>query len=672
MADRIRLLPEPVANQIAAGEVVNRPSSAVKELMENAVDAGATSITVDFRDGGKAMVKVVDDGCGMSPIDARLAFDRHATSKIKNVEDIYALTTFGFRGEALASISSVAEVELRTRQHGEELGTKVELAGGKFVCQEPINTPVGSQFIIRNLFYNVPARRRFLDKSTTEARHIVAEYQRVALCHPEISFALYENESLLSKLPPGTLRQRVVGVIGKNIGKNLLDVHTDTSIVKVEGFVGRPSAAKQNNREQFLFVNGRYFKSGYFHKAVTSAYEKLIPSNTQPCYFLYLTIEQDRIDVNVHPQKTEVKFSDGSDIWQIINAAVRESLAKSGAVPPMDFELDESVEIPVFRGGVTYSSPRISANPDFNPFAAENARGDDDERLYIEELEEYLQGREPFGASDHRGVFSALGANESSASASSASISGAFASALDAREISIASVSMGGQTRIFDTGTNTITNTGFDTGGNFPSSEGGLLPVGDRYVAARWGDGVAIVDLRRAWEAVLYDRYILMPVRNVDGQQLLFPELLELGTEDALLLGRHENDFAAFGFDIAWEDDHTIRIEGIPADLTSSPAEQLIGQLLETLREQTQLLPEMRRQRLAAALAGSAARSRTKTRPKTGASPRQTAVQTTMQTTAQIAALLEELAGCSNPSFTPSGLPVMTSLSQADIRKLIG
>ncbi|MCC8019035.1 MAG: DNA mismatch repair endonuclease MutL, partial [Rikenellaceae bacterium] len=368
MTEKIKLLPESVANQIAAGEVVNRPASVVKEMVENAVDAGSKNITVCFRDGGKSLIRIVDDGCGMDPADARMAFERHATSKITTVEDIYTLSTFGFRGEALASIASVAEVELKTRTEGHEIGTQVEINGGKFCSQTPVSCPVGSQFTVRNLFYNVPARRRFLEKSSTEARHITAEFQRVALCNPEIGFSLYDGDSLLAKLPPATLRQRVVGVIGKNISRNLLDVTADTSIVRLEGFTGRPESARQTNREQFLFINGRYFRSPYFHKAVISAYDKLIQPGTQPSYFLYLKIDPERIDVNVHPQKTEVKFTDGGDIWQIINAAVRESLAKSGAVPALDFNLDTSVQIPVAKDKVVYPHPRITANPEFNPF----------------------------------------------------------------------------------------------------------------------------------------------------------------------------------------------------------------------------------------------------------------------------------------------------------------
>ncbi len=379
MAGKIKLLPEFVANQIAAGEVVNRPASVVKEMIENAVDAGAANVTVSFRDGGREMIQIIDDGGGMSAIDARMAFDRHATSKISEADDLYSLNTFGFRGEALASIAAVAEVSLRTRQQGDDVGVQVDISGGRFVDQRPVSCPAGAQFTVRNLFYNVPARRRFLDKSTTEARHITTEYQRVALCNPDVGFSLYDNDALVSKLAPSSLKQRIIGVVGQKIAKDLLEVSADTSIVKLEGFVGRPVTARQVNREQFLFVNGRYFRSLHFHKAVIAAYEKLIPHNAQPSYFLYLTIAPARIDVNIHPQKTEIKFEDGTQIWQIINAAVREALAKSGAVPPMDFDMDTTVDIPVYRSGVEYKAPEFRGNPDFNPFAKE-----DDLSEYIE------------------------------------------------------------------------------------------------------------------------------------------------------------------------------------------------------------------------------------------------------------------------------------------------
>ena len=369
MADRIKLLPEVVANQIAAGEVVNRPSSVVKEMMENAIDAGAKNVTVNFVDGGRDLIQIVDDGCGMSPTDARMAFDRHATSKIVSVNDLYNLHTFGFRGEALASIAAVAQVELKTRQEGDEFGTQIFINGGEFDEQKPCGCSVGSQFFVRNLFYNVPARRRFMEKSTTLARQIRDEFERVALCNPQIAFKLFNNQAPIYDLESSTLRGRIVDVVGKSMKNNLLELSADTSLVKIEGFVGRPAAAKKSSYKQFLFVNGRYFKSPYFYKAVMKAYEKLIPAQTQPDIFLYLTIEPDRIDVNVHPQKTEVKFSDSEAIWQIINAAVRETLAKTGAVPLMDFDDADAIDIPVAgSSGRIYSEPRAASVEGYNPF----------------------------------------------------------------------------------------------------------------------------------------------------------------------------------------------------------------------------------------------------------------------------------------------------------------
>lgn len=374
MADRIKLLPEVVANQIAAGEVVNRPSSVVKEMMENAIDAGARSVKVNFRDGGKELIQIVDDGCGMSPIDARMAFDRHATSKISSLDDIYALKTFGFRGEALASIAAVSQVELRTRQAEDEVGTLTTVNGGEFVSQTLAACPVGSQFYVRNLFYNVPARRKFLEKSTTSTGQIKSEFQRVALCNPQVGFELLMNDQPLYRLPAASLASRIVDVVGRHIKQNLLEVDADTSIVRVTGFVGRPAAAKKSNSsEQYLFVNGRYFRSPYFFKAILKAYEKLIPDACSPSYFLYLTIDPSRIDVNVHPQKTEVKFADEEAVWQIINAAVRETLAKTGAVPLMDFDQTDSVEIPVLTKGAVYREPKAMSNESYNPFRADYA-----------------------------------------------------------------------------------------------------------------------------------------------------------------------------------------------------------------------------------------------------------------------------------------------------------
>ena len=345
--DRIKLLPEIVANQIAAGEVVNAPSNVVKEMMENSLDAGAQCVRVNFRNGGKDLIQIVDDGCGMSAIDARMAFDRHATSKISSIEDVYKLHTFGFRGEALASIAAVAEVELRTRRDDDELGTLTTMAGGEFRSQVPISCSRGSQFVVRNLFYNVPSRRKFIDGDNSRlASQIRNEFMRVALCNPSVEFELRQNDTLVYSLLPTNRRGRIVDLIGKHIKQNLLDVETDTSVVRIEGFVGRPQAAKKRNNEQYLFVNGRYFNSIQMQRTIVRAYEKLIPEGCMPSYFIYLTVDPDRVDVNVHPQKTTVKFADHDVILEMLQAAVRETLAKTGAVPMMDFSDEGESQYP--------------------------------------------------------------------------------------------------------------------------------------------------------------------------------------------------------------------------------------------------------------------------------------------------------------------------------------
>ena len=632
MSDRIRLLPDSVSNQIAAGEVVNRPASVVKEMMENAVDAGAHNVTVNFRDGGKELIQVVDDGCGMSPIDARLAFDRHATSKISRVDDIYTLTTFGFRGEALASIAAVAEVQLRTRQHEDELGTQIEIAGGAFRSQQVVSCPPGTQFVVRNLFYNVPARRRFLDKSATEARHITAEFQRVVLCHPEIAFQLYNNDAPLYNLPSASFRQRIVGVIGKHIANNLLEVGADTSIVQISGFVGRPSASKQTNRDQFLFVNGRYFKSAYFHKAILQAYENLIPAGTQPSYFLYLKIDPERIDVNVHPQKIEIKFDDNNAVWQIINAAVRESLGKLGMVPMMDFDVDTSVEIPVYRKGMPVRSPEVVPNPDFNPFNEDYGSQSEIGQLRKEGHSSAVSRpvtaqeskiREDIAVSEEMYPVSDADAETETDPQLMEFISG------DEAEQGLLEIESG-------------------------SAFGPVIRLGQSYVVTTMAENVVVVDIRRAYEAVLYDRYMMMlGSGNSASQQLLFPERIPLSIDDYNLMKLFRDDLSAFGFDLEFgEDEYWVEVTGIPADFVSSAVEELLFDLLDGLREETRSPGELRRVRLASIMSrnGASAFSRNLGQE-------------------ELEGLLSALAACGNSCYTPSGRPVMTVFQESEIKK---
>lgn len=629
MADRIKLLPEVVANQIAAGEVVNRPSSVVKEMMENAIDAGARSVTVNVRDGGRELIQIVDDGCGMSPIDARLAFDRHATSKIASLDDIYALCTFGFRGEALASIAAVAQVELRTRQAADQVGTLTTINGGEFFSQEPVACPAGSQFCVRNLFYNVPARRKFLEKSATSSSQIKAEFQRVALCNPGVAFELRLNDQPVYRLAAAaTSAVRIVDVVGRHVKQNLLEVEADTSIVRIAGYVGRPAAAKKSGAEQYLFVNGRYFRSGYFGKAVLKAYEKLIPENCAPAYFLYLTIDPSRIDVNVHPQKTEVKFADEEAVWQIINAAVRETLAKTGAVPQLDFDETESVEIPVAVKGAVYREPRAMSNEGYNPFEEVYVPGPS-VRMPDVAFSDFDPSYD--GAIAAAGGFGFEAAEEI--------VSEGFSSEATRLEF-IPSGSEGVQQRLVE-----------EPQARFSE----VVSLGNGYASALYGGRWVAVDLRRARERVLFDNYRLLLVNGSSvGQQLLFPQRLELSSEEYALLEEHEVEFAALGFDLELCGGGAVELRGIPADIAQDAVEESLYELLQTFRTPVSA-QELRRDKIAAAMARSGARSM----PRSLSS-------------AEAAALLDQLCEGGNVSFAPSGKTIMAEITVEEIRAKLG
>ncbi len=640
MSDRIKLLPEVVANQIAAGEVVNRPASVIKEMMENAIDAGASCVTVNFRDGGRELIQIVDDGCGMSPIDARMAFDRHATSKISSVDDIYSIRTFGFRGEALASIAAVAQVELRTRPCDEEMGTLTTIHGGKFISQEPVMCPVGSQFMVKNLFFNVPARRKFMESQEKSRSHIRAEFRRVALCNPSVRFALYENDAPTISLEPTTLVGRIVDVAGKNTKQNLLEVAVDTSIVKISGYVGRPSMAMKSgysgrDNMQYLFINGRYFKSQYFYSAILRAYDKLIPEGYTPSYFLYLDVEPERVDVNVHPQKIEVKFADESAIWSIINAAVRESLAKTGAIPMMSFnEEDASVDIPVLNHGGIYGEPKSNSNADYNPFR-----------------EGYTEGL----ATDTSAAASSY--RPTHASAGSAPRFDTFAG-LDA---------VGSQE--FDT----FCSDSFDSHAaddeqfEFVSSslsEQGTIPLdelrerfdrvtslGGGYAMALYGGHMVVVDLLRAKERLLFDDYISLLQSGASvSQKLLFPEYLTLSSGDYALIEEHALDFTLLGFDIEYSGGGAIEVKGIPADMVADEVDKMIFELLRAFDTPT-TAADIRRERVASVMARSGARNMSRHVSHDEAQ-----------------ALLDRLAEGGNVSYTHAGKAIMAEVSIDDIK----
>ena len=640
--DRIKLLPEIVANQIAAGEVVNAPSNVVKEMMENSIDAGAKCVRVNFRNGGKDMIQIVDDGIGMSMMDARMAFDRHATSKIRSIEDVYQLHTFGFRGEALASIAAVAEVELRTRREEDELGTLTEISGGEFRSQTPISCSKGSQFVVRNLFYNVPSRRKFIDGDNSRlASQIKSEFQRVALCNPEVEFELRQNDTPVYMLPPTNRRGRIVDIVGKHIRQNLLDVEVDTSVVRIEGFVGRPAAAKKRNNEQYLFVNGRYFYSQAMQRTIVRAYEKLIPEGCMPSYFIYLTVDPERIDVNVHPQKTTVKFVDTDVILEILQAAIRETLAKTGAVPQMDFNAEGQVDIPVFSGErQVYREPRSSTNVSYNPF-----------------MEEYIDPTAPMPDVP----FTGFDVPFEGAAAKGGAQRGMSAVTEVAEEFAIHTSTMGSmasgsvmefideeaecEESLFDIVSSSMQSVDVPTFGE-------CMTVGGGYAVATYGCRSVVVSLRRAKERIMFEEVLrAMKGGAVATQRMFFAEELVLSLEEYALMEEHATEFAAMGFEIEYLGEGRISVMGRPAVLeASTPLDELIYELLHGIDNGDMPL-ERERERMAELMA------------RRGSAGYGKGVKS-----AEALELLHRLEKCANPSFTHSGTPIMAELTVDELR----
>ena len=620
MADCIKLLPEIVANQIKAGEVVESPSSVVKEMMENAIDAGATEVTVNYVNGGRDLVQIIDNGRGMSPVDARMAFECHATSKIASLDDIYALHTFGFRGEALSSISAVSQVELITRQADCEVGTQTIINGGEFVSQTPVAAEVGSQFLVRNLFYNTPARRKFINsKESSLSSDIKREFRRVALCHPEVACTLMNNGAPIYSLPVSSLVERIVGIMGNATRRNLLEVDVETTIATVKGYVGRPETARNNSSEQYMFVNGRFFRSPYLNKAVSKAYEKLIPEKGYPTFFLYITVDAERVDVNVHAQKTEVKFADNEAIWQILNAAVRETLAKNGAMPLIDFEAEDLVEIPVATTGVRYAEPRATTKDNYNPFA------------------------ENYGSEGGNSVnelnneWSAIPMISPEFDMASSMEFGGGASATDA------------EFEYFESGEGEeqLLDLAMDSGEE-PST---ISLCCGRYAVAMFATKFLIVDLVRAREQLLYNHYLTsLQCGHSVSQQLLFPELLTLTEEEFDLVEEYAVDFASLGFDIKAQGANTIEVFGIPADVHTEQLDRVIYDLLQSLKL-PQSVVEMRRQALAQTLAHSEAVGNIRFTQDDAE-----------RLTTQILASAE--------SYTPSGKRIISAWAQSDIKTL--
>jgi len=668
MENKIRLLPEIVANQIAAGEVVDNPASAIKEMMENSIDAGASSLTVNFRNAGLELIQIVDDGCGMSPMDARMAFDRHATSKIETFEDVYRLQTFGFRGEALASIAAVAQVELRTRQAEDEVGTVTIVNGGEFVSQTPTMCPVGSQFMVRNLFYTAPARRKFNSDRTKMVNEIKKVFRQVALCNPQVRCELMSNDMPIITLPAGSLLERIIGVVGRHIKTNLLEVDVDTSIVKVKGYVGRPSAAKQKNTEQYLFVNGRFFRSPQIYRAIMKAYEKLIPEKDSPSYFLYLTLDPERVDVNVSPDKTEVRFADAEDVNQIVNAAVRSTLAKSGSVAMMDFENSTPIDIPVLgdTSNVVYAEPKSSTNSDYNPFREDYIEtGVSEEELktafddpfvelpYRRTSQPATQSAKPSSGRLSDVSWTDMAANKDFAIPSAEE----FNSVPSESYREIASDYSQGIDLAAMMGMEEESSLEFVASAVQQSLEceqkmefSSAMPLVGGYVLAQSGGRSMLVDMRRAKERILYDSYMAMiGAGSMASQRLLFPERLTLSEDDFVLLSENEVEFAALGFELNLVGDGVVELNAIPSSIVGEQADEVLYELLREVESGD--VAEHMRSNMARVMAVKGSRLSSKG-----------------ITAEEAMEVLQHLCACDNYSFSPSGKAIMAEFTIEDIK----
>jgi DNA mismatch repair protein MutL len=554
MSSIIQLLPDHVANQIAAGEVVQRPASVVKELLENAVDASATDIKLIIKDAGKSLVQVIDNGKGMSVTDSRLCFERHATSKIRQAEDLFSLHTKGFRGEALASIAAIAHVEMKTKQEQDELGTHIIIEGSKFVSQEPSVLPKGTSFAVKNLFFNIPARRNFLKSETVEFRHIVDEFQRVALAHPSIYFTMYHNGSEMFNLPNSNFRQRIVNIFSGKTNEKLVPIQEETEIVTIEGFVGKPEFAKKNRGEQFFFVNDRFIKSGYLHHAVMSAYEGLLPNGAQPTYFIYLNVPPNTIDINIHPTKTEIKFDDEHALYAILRSSIKHSLGQFNVSPVLDFDRDPNLDTPYQYQNKAAEYPTIQVDSTYNPFSSSNDT----------ELVTQKPAKQFSGSSNFR--------NNEFASASWESLYVGLKQ--DTAEV-----------ESFSLENDEVTASLFDEKEEEQSIKR-TYQIHKKYIVSPIKSGMVIIDQGRAHQRVLYEQFLSnMTVHQASSQQLLFPLQLHFSNNEMKLIAELQPSLENTGFIFEVFDKDSIHFSGIPVNTSESQVSIVLEQLITDLQD---------------------------------------------------------------------------------------
>jgi DNA mismatch repair protein MutL len=611
MPDVIQLLPDSVANQIAAGEVVQRPASVVKELMENSIDAGSKNIQVVIRDGGKALIQIIDDGFGMSETDARLCFERHATSKIREASDLFAIQTMGFRGEALASIAAVAEVELKTKPSLGQVGTTIRISGSEVLEHEPTSCSTGTSISVKNLFFNIPARRKFLKSSSLELKHIISEFQRVSLANPQVAFTLSHNGADIYKLPKGSIKQRLTYLMGKNLGQNLIDISTQTSVVQINGFIGKPEIAKKTPGEQFFFVNNRFMKNPYLHKAIMKAYEKLISPDNIPPYFIFLSVDPSTIDVNIHPTKTEIKFEDERMVWQILNAAVREAMGKFAIVPSIDFETEMVVDIPFFPKSAPVSPPEIELNPDFNPFDRDYVSRSSSQQTHGHNRPSTKGWQQLF--EQNQGV--------------------------DFEEKQQESIQL-----LFNKAESVPL---------FPKASQRFFQLKNRYILSSVKSGLMVIDQKRAHERILYENYLQsISSGSTSSQQELFPQSFELNSGDLTLLSELAEDMAMLGVSISFLGHNTIAVNALPSNVKVANAEQLIYDFIQAFKENTGDQSHGIQQQMALSLA------------KASSIPYNRQLEPI-----EMQDLVDKLFACQQPNISPDGKPTITILPLEELEK---
>jgi DNA mismatch repair protein MutL len=609
MPDIIQLLPDSVANQIAAGEVVQRPASAVKELVENAIDAGADKIQLILKDAGKSLIQVIDNGCGMSLTDARMCFERHATSKIRKAEDLFAIRTMGFRGEAMASIAAIAQVELKTRRHEDELGTCILIEGSEVISQQACSANTGTSISVKNLFYNTPARRNFLKSNPVEFRHIVDEFQRIALANPSVFFTLHHDGQEVYHLPATLLKQRIVHLFGNNYNQRLVPVEEDTSIIKLHGYVGKPEFARKTRGEQFFFVNNRFIRDAYLNHAVLTAFEELLPDESYPLYVLFIGIDPSKIDINVHPTKTEIKYQDEKSIYAIIRSAVKRSLGRYNITPSLDFDQENSIEHLITSKPLEQIvQPTIAFNPDFNPFAAEIKKADR-EIPFLRSAGEHQRTAIP----QNWDTLYEISKKETQAQQE---MHAEKTIPVQEQEVS-------------------------------KSSERQLFQIHNRYILSQIKSGFMLINQQAAHERILYERF-LHQLENHSGtsQQSLFPQSVTLQGSDFELLKELLPDIRALGFDIREFGKNTVVVEGIPADLSNVAEHALLEHLLEGFKNNLAILKLDKRDNLARSLARNGA-------IKAG----------TRLSLEEMNLLIDQLFACQMPNLALNGKPVISTFT---------